>query len=282
MTRAHDGDRLYTEFVERGYNNRAAVPDHPRGSRATRERSAGRARALGRCATCATAPDRKETLDLFVPPGRRAARSCSSTAATGARSTRATSRSSRSPFVAQGIAVAVVNYDLCPDGDDRRRSSTSAGARSAWVVREGARHGAARSSVVVGGHSAGGHLAAMLLATDWTALRPRARPRCAGGVSLSGVHDLAPLVLVSFNADFRLDDAEAARRVAGRTCAPRARAPLLIGVRRRRDVRIPAADAAPVGRVAGESRRPEAGAAVRSRRRPLQRRRRLRRRRRAR
>ena len=33
----------------------------------------------------------------------------------------------------------------------------------------------------------------------------------AGGVSLSGVHDLAPLVHFSFNSDFKLDDAEAWR-----------------------------------------------------------------------
>ena len=113
------------------------------------------------------------------------------------------------PFVAQGIAVAVVNYDLCPDVsiativDECRRAV-------AWLAREGRAHGAGADRIVVGGHSAGGHLAAMMLATDWRCGRLRARP-VAAGVSLSGVHDLAPLVQFSFNADFRLDDAEAAR-----------------------------------------------------------------------
>ncbi len=113
------------------------------------------------------------------------------------------------PFVARGYAVAVVNYDLCPDVsiativDEARRAV-------AWLAREGAAHGANPDRIVVGGHSAGGHLAAMLFATDWAALG-LARDPIAGAVSLSGVHDLAPMVQFSFNADFKLDAAEAAR-----------------------------------------------------------------------
>jgi len=81
-----------------------------------------------------------------------------------------------------------------------------------WLLREGPRHGAAIDRVVVGGHSAGGHLAALLFATDWPSFGlPRAP--FAGGLSLSGVHDLEPLVLSSMNADLRLD-AEEARRVS--------------------------------------------------------------------
>src|SRR5438093_744351 len=70
----------------------------------------------------------------------------------------------------------------------------------AWVVGEGVPHGTAADRLVVGGHSAGGHLAAMLLATDWTPFG-LAREPIAGAVSLSGVHDLAPMVQFSFNAD---------------------------------------------------------------------------------
>jgi arylformamidase len=51
----------------------------------------------------------------------------------------------------------------------------------------------------------------MLLATPASAWG-LARHPVVGAVSLSGVHDLRPLVLFSFNADFKLDDAEAARQ----------------------------------------------------------------------
>jgi arylformamidase len=82
--------------------------------------------------------------------------------------------------------------------------------------------------MVVAGHSAGGHLTAMLFATDWTAAGLPV-PSIAGGVSLSGVHDLAPIVHFSFNVDIRLDDAEAARLSPVRL-RPRTRAPLLVAV----------------------------------------------------
>jgi len=68
----------------------------------------------------------------------------------------------------------------------------------------------------------------MLLATDWAALGVRSDP-IAGAVSLSGVHDLAPLVLYSFNTDLKLD-AAAAARMSPVNLTPRSRAPLVIAV----------------------------------------------------
>ncbi len=219
---------VYTpEFVERGYNNRAAVPEHPQWlARFTTMSEQARASLAPRLdLRYGTGP--KETLDLFAP-------------AVPARGTfvflhggywRALDKSDFSfvamPFVAQGIAVTVANYDLCPDVsiaaivDECRRAV-------AWVAKEGKARGANPGRIVVGGHSAGGHLVAMLFATDWAAAG-FVRDPLAGGVSLSGVHDLAPMVQFSFNADFKLDDAEAARLSPVRL-APRSRAPLLLAV----------------------------------------------------
>jgi len=222
------GEIVYTpEFVERGYNNRAAVPDHPqwlaRFASSSREVRAALAPKLD----LRYGPGAKETLDLFLPVRRP-------------RGTfvflhggywRALDKSDFSfvaqPFVAQGHAVAVANYDLCPDVsiativDQCRRAV-------AWIAREGEAHGADGDRVVVGGHSAGGHLVAMLYLADWAGAGFGREP-FAAGVSLSGVHDLAPLVQFSFNADFRLDDAEAARMSPVRA-APRSGAPLVVAV----------------------------------------------------
>jgi arylformamidase len=219
---------VYTpEFVERGYNNRAAVPEHPQWLAWFAETSAAARARLSPRLDLRYGPGPKETLDLFLPGG-------------AARATlvfihggywRALDKSDFSyvavPFLAQGIAVAVVNYDLCPDVtiaaivDECRRAM-------AWLAREGDAQGAPSRRVVVAGHSAGGHLVAMLFATDWAAagLPPAA---IAGGVTLSGVHDLAPLLLFSFNADFKLDEAEAAR-VSPIRLRPRTKAPLLVAV----------------------------------------------------
>lgn len=196
------------EEVERGYSNRAAVPEHPQHfasyaawSKDARERYAPKT-------DLRYGPNPRELLDLFLPAGKP-------------RGTylyihggywRALSKEDYSfvagPFLEQGIAVAVMEYDLCPQVsistivDECRRAVL-------WLVREGPKHGLA-GPLVVGGSSAGGHLAAMLFATDWTA-HGLARSPLAGGVSLSGVHDLRPLVQFSFNSDFKLDDAEAWR-----------------------------------------------------------------------
>jgi len=215
------------EFVERGYNNRAAVPDHPRWLAHFPEASAKARVALAPQLDLRFGPGPKETLDLFVPKAR-------------ARGTflflhggywRMLDKSDFSfvapPFVARGYAVAVANYDLCPDVsiaaivDEARHAVT-------WLAREGAAHGANPDRIVVGGHSAGGHLAAMLLTTDWAA-RGLAREPIVGAVSLSGVHDLMPMVQFSFNADFKLDAAEAAR-LSPVFMTPRSRAPLVLAV----------------------------------------------------
>ena len=213
------------EEVERGYNNRAAVPDHPRWLAHYPEVSAQARAALSPKVDLRYGSGPKETLDLFVPAG-------------GANGTfvfwhggywRALDKSDFSfvaqPFVAHGHAVAVVNYDLCPDVSIASIVDQSRRAMQ-WIVREGAVHGADPSQLVVGGHSAGGHIAAMLYTTDWTA-HGLARDPIAGGISLSGVHDLAPMVQFSFNCDLQLDDAEAAR-LSPTNLQPRSRAPLVL------------------------------------------------------
>jgi arylformamidase len=77
-------------------------------------------------------------------------------------------------------------------------------------VRDGGQHGANPDSLVVSGHSAGGHLAAMLVATPAEAFGLAHHPLRAA-VSISGVHDLRPLTLFSFNSDLNLDDSTATK-----------------------------------------------------------------------
>lgn len=68
---------------------------------------------------------------------------------------------------------------------------------------------------MVAGHSAGGHLAACMLATDWKTLAPDAPADLVpAAYAISGVFDLAPLTQVSVNADLKLDEKSA------RACSP--------------------------------------------------------------
>jgi len=215
------------ELVERGYNNRAAVPDHPQWLAKFAELSANARTALRPITDLRYGPNPKETLDLFVPAGG----SLGTLVFIHGGYWRALDKSDHSfvasPFVAQGFAVAVLNYDLCPDVsiativDECRRAV-------AWLVGEGERHGAKPSPMVVSGHSAGGHLAAMLVTTPAEAFGLAQHP-LAGAVSVSGVHDLRPLTLASFNSELKLDDAEAAR-LSPILQQPVARVPVVIAV----------------------------------------------------
>lgn len=195
------------EFVERGYNNRAAVPEHPYWLLQFVERSKAAVAALAPQQNLRYGPGPQETLDLFVPqaPARGTLAFIHGGYWRGL--DKADFAFVAPPFVAQGYAVAVLNYDLCPAVTV---GQIVAECRRAivWLAREGPRHGAPAAPLVVSGHSAGGHLVAMLYATDWRA-HGLVAPPFVGGVTLSGVHDLEPLVLSTMNADLRLDNGEA-------------------------------------------------------------------------
>lgn len=106
---------------------------------------------------------------------------------------------------ARGITVAVAGYELCPQVSiatiiEQMRSACL------WLWRR------QHKRIFVYGHSAGGHLAACILAQDWKAFASDAPANLVpAAYAISGVYDLAPLTHVSQNADLRLDDAEARR-----------------------------------------------------------------------
>ncbi len=100
---------------------------------------------------------------------------------------------------AHGISVALPSYDLCPavsvaDIIEQMRAACQA------LAGQGRR-------LVVSGHSAGGQLAACLLATDWRAIDGLSpQPYIKAGYAISGLFDLAPLVPTSINTALKLDE----------------------------------------------------------------------------
>ena len=215
------------EFVERGYNNRAAVPEFQAWFDRWAERSREAEAAHGPRMDVRYGTGRKETRDLYLPTGRP-------------RGTllfihggywRSLDKSDHGfvapAFLAQGIAVANVNYDLCPTvgiADIVGQMSRAV----ALLVRDRERLGLGTGPLVVAGHSAGGHLAAMLHAASPQMLGATAHP-VHGAVSLSGVHDLEPLLLSSYNADLRLDAAGACA-LSPVHLQPQSPGPLLLAV----------------------------------------------------
>lgn len=117
-------------------------------------------------------------------------------------------------FVQAGAMVVVPNYALCPAVTIEQIALQTTRAL-AWVARHAHRFGGDPRRIVVVGHSAGGHLAAMLLACRWQQVDPALSPRLvSGAMAISGLFDLEPVRCApSLQADVQLTPA-AVRRLS--------------------------------------------------------------------
>ena len=133
------------------------------------------------------------------------------------------------PFLEAGIAFIPLNYTLAPDAvldvmvDECRRAV-------AWIYGNADEIGVNPDRLYIAGHSAGGHLTAMLLATDWSSVDP-ALPVMPfkGACALSGLYDLEPIRLTFLNDVLGLDS-EVAARNSPLYLDPVAEIPLILSV----------------------------------------------------
>ena len=192
---------------EAEYNNRARVPEHPqifaRWAEAAQSFRASHPNAeLGVRYGASPrqyidyfwpAADRSAPIALFIHGGywRSLDPSSFSHIAAGANG--------------HGLAFALAGYDLCPTVTietiiEQMRAAT------VFLYR---RH---KRRILACGHSAGGHLTACLVATDWKKYAADLPADLVpAGLSISGLFDLAPLMQTGMNADLRLDAAGATR-----------------------------------------------------------------------
>jgi arylformamidase len=115
-------------------------------------------------------------------------------------------------FVADGAMVVVPNYALCPTVTIEEIALQMVRAVD-WTWRHAAAHGGNPDRIALVGHSAGGHLAAMLLSCRWKQVAEHlpAQP-LAGALAISGLYDLEPLRHTPFlQGDLRLTPAQVAR-----------------------------------------------------------------------
>ncbi|MFD1694813.1 alpha/beta hydrolase [Roseibium aestuarii] len=196
--------------LEAEYNNRARVPEHPELIAAWHARAtAYRTERPDALLAQSYGPDARHTYDIFPRKAGTEARSRTALFIHGGY-WQALSREAFSHMAAglnaHGFDVVIANYRLCPAvtvaeiTDDLR----------SLAVHLHARFG---RPLLVTGHSAGGHLTAELMATDWARAVPGgpALPAdlCSRGLPISGLFDLVPLVATSVNGALGMTEASA-------------------------------------------------------------------------
>lgn len=192
-------------WLDAQYNNRALVPDHGRyferwasDSRRAREQLVG-------LLDVAYGHGPGETLDIF--PARRTDHDPLAPVLVFIhggywRSLDKSDHSFLAPsFVKQGVCVVVPNYALCPAVTIPDITLQMVQAL-AWTYRHIAVHGGDPRRISIVGHSAGGHLAAMMLACEWEHVATDLPEDLVyNALSISGVFDLEPLRHTPFLKD---------------------------------------------------------------------------------
>jgi arylformamidase len=221
---------LDNDFLDREYNPRVQIPQFAeffvrwkRSALNARESGAPRLDlAYGSAAA--------ETLDLFAAPGPHAPLMIFIHGGYWRVLDKADFSWVAPPYVAAGISVAVLNYGLAPK-TPMQEIVNQVRRACAWLYINAADLGCDRKRIFCSGHSAGGHLTGMMLATDWPALAaPLPKRLLAGALTVSGVFDLQPLTHAEFlRRDLALDE-PAARGLSPAFLALQNEAPLLRAV----------------------------------------------------
>ena len=194
--------------LEAEYNNRAGVPEHPEIlARLDRDAAAYRAASPQAELGVSYGPSARQVIDMF--PAKAGGGQAPLALFIHGGYWRTNHWSSYSHMAASlnshGIDVAISGYDLCP-------LVTVAAIidqlRAACLFLWRKRH----QRILVFGHSAGGHLVACMVATDWKSIAADAPADLVpAAYAISGVFDLTPLTQVSMNQELRLDQTEAKR-----------------------------------------------------------------------
>ena len=212
-------------WLDAQYNNRALVPEHAQHFERWASESAAVRRTQPGLIDVAYGHGPGETLDIFPAVARPGSPLAPVLVFIHGGYWRSLDKADHSfiapPFVRKGACVVVPNYALCPAVTipDIVLQMVQA---LAWVYRHIAVHGGDPQRITVIGHSAGGHLATMLLDCLWPQVGADLPPDLVkDAMSISGLYDLEPLRHTPFlQGSLRLTPADALRASPAFMAAP--------------------------------------------------------------
>ncbi len=133
------------------------------------------------------------------------------------------------PFVERGVDVAIIGYPLCPQVN-LTELVASIRRSMAYLFNQAVDLEINRERINLCGNSAGGHLVAMMMATEWRSIDESfPQDLIKFGVPISALYDLAPLRYTTLNDALKLNEDEA-RRNSPLFLSSTANAPILAGV----------------------------------------------------
>jgi arylformamidase len=197
------------QWLDLQYNNRARIPEHPhifnrweKASELARDKSSRRLDVRYGSGPC-------ETLDVFPSPRDQAPVLVFIHGGYWRALDKRDVSFIAPSFVHDGAMVVVPNYALCPAVDIDTIALQLVDAL-VWTYRHAALYGGDPQRIVVVGHSAGGHLAALMLTCRWTAVAPGLPAQLVrSALSISGLYDLEPIRHTPFlKEDLRLTPAQ--------------------------------------------------------------------------
>ena len=212
--------RFDPAWLDEQYDNRARVPEHPQIFERWDKASALAREGLSRRLDVAYGDGPNETLDIF-PAARANAPVLVFIHGGWWRALDKRDQSFIAPsLVHAGAMVVLPNYALCPAVSIETITLQIVRAL-AWTHRNAALYGGNPQRIVVAGHSAGAHLAAMMLCCDWKAVGSDLPAQLVkAALAISGVFDLEPLRHTPFlQGDLRLTPA-AVRKLSPASFAP--------------------------------------------------------------
>lgn len=211
MTAQHDhpvfhNDADKTAYFSKQYNARAGIPDHPQIFERWQRDSALVRRTHAGVLDIPVGDAAKERLD-FYPAHRAGAPLLVFIHGGWWRSLDKSDFTFLVPaYRRAGFNIALTNYTLAPEAplEEIVRQQLRA---LAWLYKNAERLEFDRERIVVAGHSAGGHLTAMMMAAQWPAWDASLPTNLVrGGVLMSGLFDLDPVIHTDFvNGDLKLD-----------------------------------------------------------------------------